>query len=409
MSGFDQGAWGADDTRQLEVNLVAQFDRKTALALWSQSADDRGVYPIRSESDLSIRKDDVVFRLKQDKAGVQHIVKILSSLQGLGTRALELYPTNQKMQVESVMNEILILGTAFDDIDFAEKAMSRVDLSYQVHGIHTGKHAKVAMPQGLVAEYCARTLDEIENQGISGYEPNRTTSFVGIDLRPVDSQLAGERIVMHIREILYNVDSWKSAMNPQHRSTSAWLAMADSFYKFGTMAGLLFMSKFGPYLLSSFGVDVFPDPLNPSVMDSDIKKQLENRLVILASRLKILDQETSVSSLYDPGRIADDNLRIQRDDEVEELHRQFQGSLWADGQIKELLFGFDANDPDNIKGLTTESFDRSDPYGNFISKQINTPSLTMAGVLHATRKTFELRAGIITRGVNAGEKFSWKN
>lgn len=443
FSGSQSGR-GLRDTPQGEIEIACRYNAQLAENLNKMGLDARTVYPSGAAEALDLLTTEICYVPKKDQNSNsrstinRHMPAVLSALNGLGATAAELFPGDEQMQVEEVLNGLRILGTAFANVKYEPGQTRSGDVAIQIKGVHS-RIAKTDIFPGTYGEYYASTPAQLRS-GDRVLEPHVHPSKVTIEIRPFDHKIAAERVLLHVRRCLYDNERYKQAMNPQYRSTNAWINTADNFFIFSLMSGILFLNQFGPSVISTYS-NVANDtaykagfnqaiatndglcttagvpnqlPIGSPIPDTpDLgafdRAEFEKRLLILAYRIGLLDESISIGSVVNNATRDAQQFNIVNQEVLKDMKRRYLGSVFFDGKIADLAFGFNERGGPANPGVDeqTGKLQVSNPYGNFIHKQLNVPTMFVSSLTDAFRRQQERIAGKVTRGAVAGQMFSW--
>jgi len=391
---------GLQDAHQGEIGFGFKFNASLATNLFSMGLETQTVYPARAKEVLDIRTGEFCYVQKMDKRMKSApLPGVLTSFNGSGAVAATLFPNNPELQTQAIMNSIRVIGSAFDNVPFLPGQSRSGDITVQVAGVRS-RIAKHVLSPGTFLEYYLPTIKDLSN-GNNVREPNMHPDKVTLEVRPFDHKLAAERVILHIRSVIYEQERWKAAMNPNYRSTQSWLSMSESFLAFSQFAGLLFLNQFG----FDFAKAVYNDGARSIPSDDDIRKKVEHTVLVLAQRLGTLASSVTLPFPPENSLVLPD---IDDENVLEDKKRRFLGSVFWDGQIMELGFGYVAGS-NQMKGVdqNTQKLQVSTAYGNFLHQQLNTAPKLISGLVDAFRRQQENIAGMVVRGASEGQQSSF--
>jgi hypothetical protein len=440
---------GAETTHQNAVYIGAQFAEHTARRLANLSAGESAVYPFTGvATQLDILRHELVFVFKNDGTARKfQKARVLSALNGAGSEIVRAFPDNTDLQRDLLLEHLQIIGTSDQDIPYDTVTNNSADSGrdFQVQQVGIANHvATEPMVVGGLLEYYLPESHPVRGRSFVSASNGRTPNKATVELRHFNPSLAGEFIAHRIQSMIFDQRKWEllarqaGSQSTFSRTGPVWLACAAAWKAMSGMTGLLFLYRFIGYLAEDYGrlglalaFQGAAGPLDAAAAETAFNKNFAREfntdganskaqpytsykyatypLLSLAKKLGIADNNTSLANEGDA--LLFTSLEQLSPDKLEDLMRQFFGSLVWKGTHKELGFGLNHEMPNNINspfmGPTgAPRFDNT--FGDLVFKQLNIPKIYFSAITQMVSFRMANIAGTVTRSSGvAGELFAY--
>jgi len=241
MSRYDQ-SYGTYLDRQANpvhnqgaVMANAAYDLGAKIAI--QTENERvapSAYGNAGQEDVwNIDPHEILFRLagQYDSGVADSRCKVLGSLNGLGVQATLAYPDNEEMQRQAVLNQIIPVGVAYQQLRAVRGEVER-GIAVQLGGLHTLRlgNGQFAEPEDTTIRPGDIVAVDVPAPGQRGLHPGPggrirkgtpATKYT-LQLRRANHRSAAQALLLHLHEANRNPAKWRRAMGAHLLGTNAW-------------------------------------------------------------------------------------------------------------------------------------------------------------------------------------------
>lgn len=237
------GGSGAIGVLEGQIVIDAQFDTRRSKIKESTNSTST-IFPTRDTKCFDILLGEIVFadkKKKNDDMINTGYAMVFSSLNNEGPDAMLLYPSNTRMQIESMLNGKKPIGIARSTVQFSNRLQNQ-GLSVQM----AGKNyllANVEMPIGHWAYVTVEDPSIVRNNSRTK-SPFIPPEKVTMTLAPYTPETLSNRIHTHMKSYVTDQAIWEKAMNKDYAATDSWANFCENLKRHELMSFLLILDRF---------------------------------------------------------------------------------------------------------------------------------------------------------------------
>lgn len=418
LAGRGTNAW-----EQNAVYVRGYVDVRGINSALTAGKTGKAMYQASSGDNFSFADGDVVFTMSAHRAlppgaTADAVPLVRASLNGMGALAVALFPNDELMQREALLNEIKPVGRATSDTAYATLTGRQPGIAIQTHGVKSHV-AHADMPPAYL-EQIVPPLPSSLADNTRVHVPYALGNTVKLETRPYNPQTMGKRALTHISNALTSRDNWLRVMNPALRQTHAWAHFVDAEFRhalasfvFGVYAAIVTNvidvtfrteSPFSPVAdANALGALAVP---TPAVTDSIAVRQRgrvaygEAVATALGSMTGLIDLRSARSA---PAGV--DAVKLSTETaKYDDMRRQWLLYIMYDGRHANFAFGHrDGAANPNISAATGAPL-TSSASGQMLREQMLHVAEVASGFSNAVRREDETITGKIVKGTVAGGK-----